>query len=361
MPETPAPHIQDGVSRTATTAGDEGRRTDEVRCVLVAGNSRSGTTMLARMLGTHSEVFTLQELHFTEELWLPDDTGAMSTTAAIQLADRLLHNQRAWYHTRYVPGTHRELAERVVASVPPPVTGPAVFGAVLEHEARAAGKRIAVEQTPRNVFYLEQLLDLLPGSRAVVLTRDPRDVLLSQKNWWRRRFRGTTGVPWRTTLRQWADYHPVTTSLIWRGGIRAGLRVADRADVTVVRFEDLVDDPQGVLEGLLADLGLELEPEMLRVPRISSSNSTNREGTGVDPSVVGRFAEGLSRAEIWVSQRLTRTEAERLGYPAVPVRPPASALVGLALLWPLKLSLAVLLNRQRSRSLFTSVARRLRP
>lgn len=328
--------------------------------IFVAGNSRSGTTMLARMLGRHSLIFAFQELHFVEELWLPG-APPLEFDEAVDLADRLLHNQRAWYHTPYTRDAHQSTATAIVRGLPSPVPPTDVLAAVLAHETRAAGKQVAVEQTPRSVFFLQQLLDSIPGSRAVVLTRDPRDVLLSQKNWWRRRFQGTTGVPWRTTFRQWADYHPLTTSLLWRGGVRAGLRLRSDPRVAVVRFEDVVADPHAELERILQPLGLEVEPAKLRAPRISSSNAGDRDGVGVDPSVIGRWRQGLSPAEVWISQRVTAAESAELAYPAAQIATPWAGLMGQAALWPLKTILAVLLNRARTRSLVTSVSRRLRP
>ena len=37
--------------------------------IFIVGNSRSGTTMLGRILNNHSEVFTFKELHFFYTLW----------------------------------------------------------------------------------------------------------------------------------------------------------------------------------------------------------------------------------------------------------------------------------------------------
>ncbi|MEP7168745.1 MAG: sulfotransferase, partial [Bacteroidota bacterium] len=41
--------------------------------IFVAGNSRSGTTLMGRILGKHTTVFTFNELHFLEEKWMPVD------------------------------------------------------------------------------------------------------------------------------------------------------------------------------------------------------------------------------------------------------------------------------------------------
>jgi hypothetical protein len=231
----------DIVSRSvASTAGTHAVLGEPIRRLFIAGNSRSGTTMLAKMLGRHSAFHTLPELHFVEELWQPGEDGPLERGAAAAMAARLLHNERDWYHNRMQAGSHTAEATSLVEDLPDPIRPVDVLSAVLARAARRAKAPIAVEQTPRNVFFLADLLDALPGSRAVVITRDPRDVLLSQRNWWRRRFLGTTGLPWRTTVRQWADYHPITTSLIWRSGVRAAAALADDARVTHLRFEDLV-------------------------------------------------------------------------------------------------------------------------
>ncbi|MGY8989337.1 MAG: sulfotransferase, partial [Flavobacteriales bacterium] len=37
--------------------------------IFVVGNSRSGTTMMGRIIGKHSSVFTFKELHFFGQLW----------------------------------------------------------------------------------------------------------------------------------------------------------------------------------------------------------------------------------------------------------------------------------------------------
>jgi omega-hydroxy-beta-dihydromenaquinone-9 sulfotransferase len=354
--ERTRPINDEGLSRGAgSTLAQSPRR------VFVVGSSRSGTTMLARMLGNHSALFALNELHFVEELWLPDADGPLTTPAAEALADRLLHNQRVWYHAGYRTGRHADEAREIIRCLSRPIQATDVFAEVLARETQAAGKRIAVEQTPRTIFYLAELLERLPDSRAVVLTRDPRDVVLSQKNWWRRRFRGTSGVPWRTTFRQWADYHPATISLIWRGGARTARRLAEDPRITLLRFEDLIADPASTLTKVLAPLGLQLEAAMLDVPRISSSNSSDRDGHGVDPSVVGRYTTGLSSTEIWLTQRVTHAEAAELGYSAIPVSAAPVRLLGLAILWPAKSLLALALNYGRSRSLVTSAIRRLRP
>ena len=45
----------------------------EAGIIFIVGNSRSGTTMMRRVLGNHPAIFMLEELHFFEQLWSTSD------------------------------------------------------------------------------------------------------------------------------------------------------------------------------------------------------------------------------------------------------------------------------------------------
>lgn len=327
------------------------------RHAYVVGNSRSGTTMTARLLGRHPDVLTLPELHFLEELWTPGQDAAVDPQA---LADRLLHHARNSYHQPWTAGGFGDEPTRIVAAAGPDPEPWAVFRAVLDHEAAAAGASAIIEQTPRNAFYVSALLADDPDTVLVLnMVRDPRDVALSKRNWWRRTFRGSTGVPWRTTLRRWADYHPVTSALLWRAGVQAPAGIEDPRVVTI-RFEDLLTDPEATLAPALTALGIELDPTMLEVPRISSSNAVDRDDRGLDASVVGRWRDGLSPTEAWICERLVGATMRRHGYEPEVARPSLVALIGWAVVLPVKLGMSVALNAGRSRRLGDAALRRLR-
>src|SRR5579884_4298471 len=213
------------------------------KIIFVVGNSRSGTTMTARLLGLHPDIHALRELHFFEEMWDPrDGDQGLPHATAVALAARLLHNARSSYTVAPEGDAYRSDAEAIVEGIGAPVQPHRVLEAVMLCETRQHGAVIPCEQTPRNVYYIAEILRLFPAARVLNVVRDPRDVLLSQKNWWRRRLRGSQ-TPWPVVARQWIDYHPLTTSLLWRGGVRAADRVATSERVHTVRFEDLVADP----------------------------------------------------------------------------------------------------------------------
>jgi hypothetical protein len=109
-------------------------------------------------------------------------------------------------------------------------------------ETAAAGADTWVEKTPKHVRHLGFILNAAPDSRIVLISREPRDCIASLK----RRYGRLSKA-----LRRWC--HDTGRLNRWRHHPRA----------TWLRYEDLVQDPQGTLERLMPALGLSFEPEQL--------------------------------------------------------------------------------------------------
>ena len=189
----------------------------------------------------------------------------------------------------------------------------------MHHEALLNGKRVPVDETPRNVFYIPEILRLFPQGRVVVIVRDPRDVLASQKNESQVQFLGAQ-QPFKERLRVRANYSPITMSLLWNASIKAGDRYADDPRVHVVRFEDVLRDSEATLRRVCEFAGLDYDPAMLGVRQVKSSF---REGdapqTGLNPSAAGRWQRGgLEPAEIYLCERLCGDNMLRHGYQIEP-------------------------------------------
>ncbi len=331
------------------------------KIIFVVGNSRSGTTMTARILGRHSAVFAFEELHFFEQLWQPDaEQRPIRPDEGTVMLSRLFAHQRRGYYEAGDPSDFAGEARRLQNSFPDVLAPADLFATFLAYETARNGKRIACDQTPRNVYYLGQILDIYDQAYVINIVRDPRDVLLSQKNRWRRRYLDAN-IPFRQTARVWAGYHPVTMSVLWRSGVRAGDAFAGHPRVFQMRFEDLVTQPQAQLVNLCDFLGLDFEAEMLNVAQSNSSHRSDRTGQiGIDAGTAGRWRQGgLSDTEIYVSQRMLAAEMTRHGYDVEPVAPSALGGARLALLWAVKTPLALALNLTRSRNLASALSKRL--
>lgn len=316
---------------------------------------------MGRILGRHPSVFTFEELHFFEQWWQPRLPPSVTQPAeAVRLAAVLLGTQREGYRHHHRGRGCEADAKALVQTIEPPLTAPRVFAAFMAREAAAHGAEAGCDQTPRNLYYLPELLELYQEAVAVVMVRDPRDVLLSQKNRWHRRSLGARRATRRNVVRTWSGYHPFTISVLWRSGVRAGARVTGHPRVVHVRFEDLLSDPVAQVKTVCDRVGIEFEPQMLDVPHIGSSNVADRPNEhGIDPATAGRWREGLSPTEAWICQRVTLAEMASHGYRPAMVRPSPARVVGSGLSLAGKSGLALAMNARRSKNLFEAARRRL--
>jgi hypothetical protein len=333
------------------------------KMLFVVGNSRSGTTMLGRILGHATDVYTFNELHFFEQMWHPHVPPQHVTTAqAVAMFARLIGIQRNGYYFKQMDiQKYRLEAQAAINTLPEPMDPAIVYAAFVSYETGRLGKAISCDQTPRNLYYLQEILNLYPNAIVVNILRDPRGVLLSQKNRWHRRSMSNGGVPLFHTVRQWADYHPVTISLIWKQGINSYDRVAKHPRVIGLRFEDLLENPEFEIKRLCQFAGIQYVPDMLDIPQVGSSlERDNPDLRGINREAAERWRQGgLTTSEIWICQRLTKTAMQRHSYKLELVTPHVTAIVWAWVTWLVKGGLALLFNLHRSRNPLTAVSRRL--
>lgn len=286
------------------------------RLVFVTGASRSGTTMLARALGNHSKILDLSELHFFGDLWPASSSVPLDPGTAARLAAGLVARQsHGLWASRRLEGAQHTVSRVLAALGPGPSTAYDVFSAVLADAVRSAGKQIACEQTPRNIFYATTILKVFPSARIIHLVRDPRAVAASQKNRWRLRRLGAERIPRSEVIRNWVNYHPITMAKLWRHATIAARRIRERPGVCIVKFEELATEPERVLRQLCGFLGVEFEPSMLDVPRWGSSNVRHdAPESGISIDVIDRWTTILDDGEVRLVEQATADLMQDFAY-----------------------------------------------
>ncbi|MCI0563807.1 MAG: sulfotransferase, partial [Nitrososphaera sp.] len=275
--------------------------------VFVVGASRSGTTMFCSSLGLHSEVFGLRETHYFGDLWDPHTADKpLDVRAAIRMAAILIARQDRDVWGAGPQETDYEQAEAMLSGVAS-IKSSELFGLVALRIAKQHGKRIVVEQTPRNIFYATRLLEIYADSRVVELVRDPRAVLYSQRQKWKMRFLGAKNVPLRESLRVTANYHAITMSRLWVDAVKVGQTLAQHPRAKRVRYEDLVSRPEEILNEVCSFLGIDFQPAMLRIPTISSSTQSNTaEHTGMTRDSLDLWSSKLPAGDRIICEKITQ-------------------------------------------------------
>lgn len=332
------------------------------KIIFIVGNSRSGTTMMRRVLGNHPEIYMLEELHFFEQLWSSGDKEkVLSAAQADQLASRLLFIQRDGYLAALDPGKHLAEAASITASIQGPLYPHAVLNAFLFYETRRNGKSIPCEKTPQDVFYIAEILELFPDARIVNMVRDPRGVLLSQKRKWQRKNMGAGFMTQKEQRRLRINYHPITISKLWNSSIRAAAKFKGHPSVHNVIFEQLVSASEHTVRDLCAFLDIEFTANMLHIPQIGSSNETDRPNAfGIKTERAGNWEKGgLNAAEVWFCQHICGENMRMYGYDVKPVPADPLLIGGYYLSFPFKIALAILFNLHRMKNIVEAIRRRL--
>lgn len=271
--------------------------------------------MLCRSIGMHSDVHGLRETHYFGDIWDPrsGDNVLNKIEARNILAALIAREKRDGWNGNpenddYIEAA-RILAEALV------VTPSKLFAHFARHVARNHGKTIAVEQTPRNVFYAQEILEKYPHSFIIEIVRDPRAVLYSQRQRWKIRLLGAKNVPFWEAVRVAANYHAVTMSHLWVHAIEAGDKLAKHPRVKRLRYEDLVNSPESTLREICVFLEFDFQINMMKVPRISSSTQTHApEGAGITKESLDAWSNGLPLGDRLICERITRACGRRLGY-----------------------------------------------
>jgi tetratricopeptide (TPR) repeat protein len=230
MPASEATMFDAVIARcTPAFLAPSAHRFDGPMPIFIVGMPRSGTTLLERVLGNHSEV-----------------------TPAGELAD--FTRQWAWAADRERPGgpdggrvDFAELGRRYLDQT----------------QWRAEGKRFYVDKLPQNYMLAGFIRKALPQAPIVHMGRAPMDLCFSN---WRALF--GSGFAYSYDLDALAAHHGQYRRLMrhWHAAMPGAIHD--------VAYEALVDDPEREARALLAHCGLAFEPQCLDTAGSAAPSST---------------------------------------------------------------------------------------
>jgi hypothetical protein len=259
--------------------------------VLISGREHSGTTLVTTMLGRCPGclTFTFQGTFFDHRRRLE------------RIGDRA---ERARWVVRSLRLADEEIAGRAEASVTdadlarraeehlvqwaadhPDADPLALYRESMRYLLDETGRQFWAQKATAYVFSIEEILADLPEARFLYMVRNPFDVCASKK---RRNPKEERIVGW---------------SLGWIRGLDLARRCLNAFPnrVMILRYEDLVEDPQRAAQDLCNFLGIPFAPEMLDVPHINPAENKYRtiEGSsGINRSRVHYYPTVLTRTEI---------------------------------------------------------------
>lgn len=208
----------------ATAGQDEAGAIVGCRHIFLLSFPRSGTTLLEKVLRSHSNVVTLEESDHLSDIsaeWLASDAG-LNALAQLSPEQAAVHREHYWRGVQDTAGTELN------------------------------GKTL-IDKLPLHTLSLPVIAKLFPRARVLFALRDPRDVVLSC---FRRRFQINPAMFEMLELPGAARFYHEVMSLAEIA--RALLPIS----VHEVRHEQVVEHFESAIRAVLGFIGLEWEPAL---------------------------------------------------------------------------------------------------
>lgn len=303
--------------------------------VFIVGCNRTGTSLLREILNKSERVCLTPETHFLRRFSRVGFGKIITRFGDLSVdrnAERLIdfmyqgraaggsmfwgwlknHFDRQAFTERFLRSDRGERSLFVL-----------MMHAYAEVEKGGATDKVLGEKTPTHLYYVPTLLDWFPNGKVIHTFRDPRAIAVSTVRKVRAKRRGglhtkTPFLPGRLIDRLTGPVETLHISQAWLGAARLHeqyeRRFPDR--YRLLRFEDLIGDPEGRIRTVCDFIGVPYTPDLLDgVAVLNSSYHGRRSGEGFDSQVIERWRghiDPLSKA--WLSA-LGGKQLKRFGYP----------------------------------------------
>lgn len=265
--------------------------------VIVVGLPRSGSSFLSHVLSALPEWYVFDDMYMYQQVKTLGHEGPLSDAEVRALLAYLGWSVRAriqYEDAFFKPDCTWEDVDRMVEAVAKSLEGRNVLWPVLLEEwltrlALHHGRSRWGYKTPQDFLHMHRLAECIEGVRFVFIMRDPRRMMASLKY-----VREADGDP--------RQYHPLAYTFYWRMAWRAlqDYQARGSAPLHVVRFEELVKDPDGVARQLGDFLGTPFDGRV--------------EVLGHNTSFAGGQRKDLTPTEVWICERIAGPEMRAAGY-----------------------------------------------
>ncbi|MGK0388475.1 MAG: hypothetical protein ACI94Y_001205 [Maribacter sp.] len=196
--------------------------------VFIVGVPRSGTTLLTDLLNRTGQIIFPPETHYFGGVWRKhQDIENYPKEKVAELLDRTI-SQSAIKEFRFSDEEKEAIISTVLSSK---VSHSNILDAIVSQYAKRYNIPNWGEKTPTHAYYIKPLLEAFPKAKIILITRDPRDVVLSLQK-----------VPWYKGsllfyMKQWKEFLHVKKEVPSKQFFK-------------IRYEDLITAPQEKMKEL---------------------------------------------------------------------------------------------------------------
>lgn len=267
--------------------------------LFIAGPDRSGTTLLYAILASHPNISMVRRTNYWRWFY-----GRFGDLKNLENFDRLLERMLSYKRIEPLNPDGNRIRKEFLQGEP---SYGRLFALFHEHNAERLGKSRWGDKSLHTEHYIDQVIKEFPQAKIIHTIRDPRDRYASV----RKRFGGDNPRLGASTAR-------------WLSSINAARRNIRKFpdNYMILRFEDLVSDPEKVSRQICEFIGEDYDPEMLTMQGATryKDSGGNSSFEKIQPGVistkpVGRYKKVLSVSEIKYIQLFTGNIMKEFSYP----------------------------------------------
>ena len=284
--------------------------------VFIIGGSRTGSEMLKTMLSASPALDFVDEMFLYCPRWLHKDLqsnltdrigGLGPSTSSNELVDFLYSGiPYGWFWSNTMLEIDKTRFRNELDMVDSDMRG--LFLAIMRAHAGHNGKQGLGAKFPLHYSRAECLFEWFPDCRVIHTTRNPQAVYGSQSAKYISPEQSAVSKAW-TKFQHFVHINIQTT---WTARIHRAL--AGRDNYRLVRYEDVVTDPETQLQKICDFLGTPYMAEMLQPKQYGSSFDAIAGSRGVNSSSLDRYKSSVSPFVQWLNQVLHPGAYDQLGY-----------------------------------------------
>jgi len=206
--------------------------------IVIVGVPRSGTTLLRVLLDSHSQILALPETPWLLGAYGRDGSLREMLSGLTDGPFGVVKNV-AGLQSDHVREAGRAFLEKLFEPV------------LIERK-----KSVVLFKTPADIRHLDFLTDFLPDARYIHITRDGRDVAMSQlakKGTFFQDLKEYRNITFANVFQRWMEWEKRIREVLYNPGVA----------VAHLRYEDLTENPEAELRKITQFLSVPFEPEML--------------------------------------------------------------------------------------------------
>lgn len=272
-------------------------RSNDQRPVFIIGGSRTGSTMLETILSKSSDICITHELQYRNPFWLQRDflqdvarhVGPLDDKGALDRLVKLVYSGLpvGWFWSASERMLNRDwLCEELSGKELSPQT---IFDAVLQVHARMCNKKRIGAKFPLHYLYTDQLIEWYPDCLLLHTTRNPKAVYASQAAKYLQPGQGRVS----RLYQRFKQFVHINIQISLTARLHRQLR--HRSNYRLVRYEDLVTNPEVEIRKLCEFVEIDFRDDMLRPNQFGSSfDGIGNNKEGIERSSLDRWRTSIS-------------------------------------------------------------------